>query len=84
MQTETMTAEQELAFLRAENAKLKSAAPKDRALSLKVSTKGAISLYGMGRFPVTLYAEQWIKVFGVQKEVVDFIATNHAILAKKQ
>ena len=50
----------ELERLRAENAKLKS---KDSAgLSLKVSEKGAVSLYGMGRFPVTLYKEQWLRI----------------------
>jgi hypothetical protein len=50
----------ELERLRAENAKLKS---KDSAgLSLKVSEKGAVSLHGMGRFPVTLYKEQWLRI----------------------
>jgi hypothetical protein len=48
---------QELERLRAENAALKSAG--QRNLSFKVSEKGAISVYGMGRFPVTLYVEQW-------------------------
>ncbi|MGI8916625.1 MAG: hypothetical protein ACR2JY_23100 [Chloroflexota bacterium] len=47
----------ELERLRAENAALKSAG--QRNLSFKVSEKGAISVYGMGRFPVTLYVEQW-------------------------
>ena len=79
-----MTQEQELAQLRAENASLKANANANLALSLKVSTKGAISLYGMGRFPVTLYAEQWVKVLGISNEIVDFIAKNQSILAKKQ
>ena len=48
---------QELERLRAENAALKSTS--QRSLSFKVSEKGAISVYGMGRFPVTLYVEQW-------------------------
>jgi hypothetical protein len=50
----------ELERLRAENAQLKS---KDKGgLTLKVSEKGGVSLYGMGRFPVTLYKEQWLRI----------------------
>jgi len=48
----------ELERLRAENAQLKRAA--NRGVSLKVSEKGGVSVYGLGRFPVTLYKEQWI------------------------
>jgi hypothetical protein len=52
----------ELERLRAENAQLKS---KDKGgLTLKVSEKGGVSLYGMGRFPVTLYKEQWLRILG--------------------
>jgi len=50
----------ELERLRAENAALKKTS--SRGLSLKVSEKGALSVYGMGRFPVTLYKEQWLKL----------------------
>jgi hypothetical protein len=49
--------QQELERLRAENAALKNAG--QRNLSFKVSEKGGISVYGLGRFPVTLYVEQW-------------------------
>jgi hypothetical protein len=49
--------QQELERLRAENAALKNAG--QRNLSFKVSEKGGISVYGLGRFPVTLYIEQW-------------------------
>ena len=56
--------------LRAENAKLKS---KDsEGLSLKVSEKGAVSLYGMGRFPVTLYKEQWLRRLASASEIEAF------------
>lgn len=48
-----------IAQLEAENAKLKTSAPATGRISFKVSEKGAVSVYGMGRWPVTLYAEQW-------------------------
>jgi hypothetical protein len=60
MRDQEMQAEWER--LRAENAQLKN---KDKGgLTLKVSEKGAVSLYGMGRFPVTLYKEQWLRILG--------------------
>ena len=55
----------ELERLRAENAQLKSKGT--GGLSLKVSEKGAVSLYGMGRFPVTLYKEQWLRILPVPR-----------------
>ena len=72
----------ELERLRAENAKLKS---KDSAgLSLKVSEKGAVSLYGMGRFPVTLYREQWEKLLAMSEQIREFIQQNDSTLKKKE
>ena len=72
----------ELESLRAENAKLKS---KDSAgLSLKVSEKGAVSLYGMGRFPVTLYKEQWLRILASAAEVEAFIHENDSKLKTKE
>jgi hypothetical protein len=57
----------ELERLRAENAQLKS---KDKGgLTLKVSEKGGVSLYGMGRFPVTLYKEQWLRILASAPEI---------------
>jgi hypothetical protein len=57
----------ELERLRAENAQLKN---KDKGgLTLKVSEKGGLSLYGMGRFPVTLYKEQWLRILGSAAEI---------------
>ena len=71
----------ELERLRAENAKLKS---KDSAgLSLKVSEKGAVSLYGMGRFPVTLYKEQWLRILACASEIETFIHENDSKLKTK-
>ena len=53
-------------------------------LSLKVSEKGALSVYGMGRFPVTLYREQWEKLLGMSDQIREFIQQNDAALKKKE
>ena len=72
----------ELERLRAENAELKS---KDSAgLSLKVSEKGAVSLYGMGRFPVTLYKEQWLRILASASVIEAFIQENESKLKTKE
>jgi len=72
----------ELERLRAENAKLKT---KDRGgITLKVSEKGAVSLYGMGRFPVTLYKEQWLRVLASAAEIEAFIRENDSKLKTKE
>ena len=73
--------EAELARLRAENEALK-ARPVGRTF-LKVSEKGAVSLYGLGRFPVTLYQEQWLKLLAMGGEVQAFIRDNSAKLSTK-
>jgi hypothetical protein len=52
-------------------------------MSLKVSEKGALSVYGLGRFPVTLYREQWEKLLGMAYEIRDFIRDNNHALKKK-
>ena len=70
--------------LREENEALKSKANAPRTLGLKVSAKGAVSLYGMGRWPVTLYAGQWAKVFAIRDQVEKFINDNKALLATKE
>lgn len=72
----------ELAKLRAENEALKKAG--SRGISLKVSQKGAVSLYGMGRFPVTLYKEQWLKILEMSDAIRAFIADNAATLKEKE
>jgi hypothetical protein len=75
------TQEQELNRLRQENAILLQA--KSSSLSLKVSEKGAVSVYGMGRFPITLYKEQWAKLFSFQETIKTFIVTNDSSLTSK-
>lgn len=52
-----------------------------RKLTLKVSKRGAVSLYGMGRFPITLYSTQWDKVLGEAEAIKAFIETNANILS---
>lgn len=72
----------ELERLRAENAKLKT---KDKGgITLKVSEKGAVSLYGMGRFPVTLYKEQWLRLLANATEIETFIRENDSLLKTKE
>jgi len=53
-------------------------------MSLKVSEKGALSVYGLGRFPVTLYREQWEKLLGMADEIRHFIQQNDERLKKKE
>jgi hypothetical protein len=72
----------ELAKLKAENEALKKAG--SRGVSLKVSQKGAVSLYGMGRFPVTLYKEQWLKILEMADVIRAFIADNNSALKEKE
>jgi hypothetical protein len=71
----------ELERLRQENATLKKGAAS--GLRLKVSEKGAISVYGMGRFPVTLYKEQWLKLLNISDDIRAFIAANEGQLKTK-
>ncbi|MEA2971417.1 MAG: hypothetical protein QOE78_4678 [Alphaproteobacteria bacterium] len=80
MSDEDMKAE--LDRLRNENAALKKGA--SSSLRLKVSEKGALSVYGMGRFPVTLYKEQWLKLLDMSAEIRAFIAANDAQLKAKE
>jgi hypothetical protein len=71
----------ELERLRKENAALKKGA--SSGIRLKVSEKGAVSVYGMGRFPVTLYKEQWLKLLEMSDDIRAFIAANEAQLKTK-
>lgn len=71
----------ELEKLRAENAALKKTSA--RGLSLKVSEKGALSVYGLGRFPVTLYKEQWNKLLELAEDIRAFLKANDAQLKSK-
>lgn len=74
----------ELAKLKKENEELKAAKGKSGQFSMKVSEKGALSIYGMGRFPVTLYQEQWNKLLEHADEIKAFIKDNAAGLKKKE
>jgi hypothetical protein len=71
----------EIERLRAENESLKK--PRGQ-MSLKVSEKGALSVYGLGRFPVTLYREQWEKLLGMAADIRQFIEENDRLLKKKE
>ncbi|MBL8940552.1 MAG: hypothetical protein JNM69_38770 [Archangium sp.] len=72
----------ELEKLKAENEALKNRGAK--GVSMKVSEKGAVSIYGMGRFPVTLYQEQWTKLLDMADDIRAFIKDNEAKLKKKE
>ena len=72
----------ELERLRKENESLKKGAAK--GVSLKVSEKGGVSVYGLGRFPVTLYKEQWAKLLGMADEIRAFIKENEDRLKAKE
>lgn len=76
----------ELERLRAENASLKARVSAGQGkLTLKVSDKGALSVYGMGRFPVTLYREQWERLLAEAERIQGFIRDNaHALKLKGQ
>jgi hypothetical protein len=71
----------ELDRLRAENEALKR--PRGQ-MSLRVSEKGALSVYGLGRFPVTLYREQWEKLLGMGDDIRRFIQEHDGELKKKE
>ena len=72
----------ELERLRAENDRLKRGSAK--GLTLKVSEKGGVSVYGLGRFPVTLYKEQWKKLLDMSDEIRNFIEVNDSQLKTKE
>jgi hypothetical protein len=71
----------ELERLKAENERLKN--QRGRSVTLKVSEKGGVSVYGLGRFPVTLYKEQWSKVLAMADEIRAFIKEHDGELKAK-
>jgi len=73
----------ELERLRAENERLKRAAGHGGA-RMKVSEKGGLSVYGLGRFPVTLYKEQWTKLLDMADEIRAFLREHDAALKAKE
>ena len=72
----------ELDRLKAENERLKGA--QSRGMSMKVSEKGALSVYGLGRFPVTLYKEQWTKLLAMAEDIKAFLRDNDGKLKTKE
>jgi hypothetical protein len=72
----------ELERLKAENQALKARGSK--GVSMKVSEKGGVSIYGLGRFPVTLYQEQWLKLLDLADDIRSFIQENEGRLKKKE
>ena len=71
----------ELERLRSENSALKKGAAS--GITMKVSEKGGLSVYGMGRFPITLYKEQWLKLMDMSDAMRAFIAANDSVLKTK-
>jgi hypothetical protein len=71
----------ELERLRAENAALKTSQAK--GISMKVSEKGGLSIYGLGRFPITLYKEQWTKLLDMAEDIRTFLRDHDADLKAK-
>ena len=71
----------EIERLRAENVALKER--DSRNLRLQVSAKGGVSLYGVRRFPVTFYLEEWEKILGVAGEIQAFLRENEGKLKRK-
>ena len=80
MSDEDMKAE--LERLRKENESLKKGVAK--GISMKVSEKGGLSVYGLGRFPITLYKEQWTKLLDLSDEIRQFLVAHDAELKAKQ
>ena len=72
----------EIARLQAENHLLKGRS--ERGITRKVSEKGALSVYGLGRFPVTLYKEQWRRVLAMAAEIEAYVRENDSKLKTKE
>ena len=73
---------EEVERLRAENERLKN--QRAGGISFKVSEKGAVSVYGLGRFPVTLYKEQWVRLLDHADAIKSFLKENDQLLKAKQ
>lgn len=86
-QQQTMSHEQmvkEFLALKAENERLKAnAKTQGSGLGIKVSAKGGVSVYGLGRFPVTLYSSQWQELLSKADSIQKFIDENKAALSVK-
>lgn len=81
----SMSREELMAFAAEAEASRKALLAAAKAkVSLKVSEKGALSVYGLGRFPVTLYAGQWERLLALAPDITRFIAANQATLTRKE
>ena len=80
-QEDLATLQEQIATLKAELKEKKKNTP--RALSMKVSQKGALSVYGLGRFPVTLYPGQMQRLLSIKEEIETFIDDNKASFSYK-
>ncbi len=76
--------EKEIERLREENEALKKQRQTSGTLAFRISEKGAVSVYGLGRFPVTLYQEQWDKLIAHVNDLKRFIDENRPLLKKKE
>lgn len=81
MSNDSIDMKAELERLRAENAALKNT--KEKGLTMRIGEKGGLSVYGLGRFPVTLYKEQWIKLLAMTDDIRAFIEANNDKLKSK-
>ena len=58
--------------------KKQSPAKRSGALEFRVGEKGGVSVYGLGRFPVTLYYEQWTRLLDAVPQLREFLESNKA------
>lgn len=83
LQDQTAALAAQIAKLQAENEALKAKALSRQTITLKVSAKGAVSVYGMGKWPVTLYGEQWLKLLAKADDIREFIVDHDDELSHK-
>jgi len=83
MSTELELMKKEIEELKLANAKL-TAAKTAPSMGLKLSTKGGLSVYGLGRFPVTLYKSQWLKLLDKAEDIRKFLDDNASLLKEKE
>lgn len=77
------TVEEYVAALEAQNKAMQAKAIAGNELRLKVSDKGGLSVYGLGRFPVTLYKSQWLRLFSHAQTIVEFLKEHDSEFAEK-
>jgi hypothetical protein len=70
--------------LKAQLAELQNKQQRSGNMNFKVSDKGGVSVYGLGRFPVTLYYEQWIRLLDKAQELREFLEANKEKLKLKE